>query len=76
MNTLFDIVTVACFLGLAFVFFQWTSREPRTLIQFLLCGVVFAVANQLGNAEYPLLAVVLLIAGIGYAALIVRGETT
>ncbi len=75
MSTLFDIVTVACFLGLVFVFFQWTSREPRTLIQFMVCGVVFAVANQLGNADYPLLAVVLLAAGIGYAVLIVRGET-
>jgi predicted branched-subunit amino acid permease len=74
MSTIFDFVTVACFLVLAIVFFQWTSREPRTLIHFLLCGVVFAVANQLGNAGYALLAAVLLIAGAAYAALIVRGE--
>lgn len=76
MSTLFDFVTVACFLGLAFVFFQWTKREPRTLVHFMLCAVAFALANQLGNAEYTLLASALLIAGIGYAALIVRGETT
>ena len=75
MSTLFDIVTVACFAGLALAFFLWTKREPRTLTHFLLCGVAFAVANQLGNAEYTLLASVLLIAGIGYAFLIVRGET-
>ena len=55
-------------------FVQWTRREPRTLMQFLLCGVAFAVANQLGNAGYALLAAILIVAGIGYAILIVRGE--
>lgn len=75
MNTVFDFLTVACFAGLALAFFLWTKREPRTLIQFLLCGVVFAVANQLGNAQYTLLGSILVIAGIAYAALIVRGET-
>lgn len=75
MTTVFDIVTVACFVGLTLVFFQWTKREPRTLIQFLLCGVALAIANQLGNANYTLLAAALIVAAIGYAVLIVRGET-
>ena len=75
MNTLFDILTVACFAGLALVFFRWTKQEPRTLVHFLVCGVTFGVANQLGNAEHTLLAAILIVAGIGYAFLIVRGET-
>jgi hypothetical protein len=75
MSTVFDFVTVACFLGLTFVFFQWTKREPRTLIQFMICGVAFAIANQLGNANYTLLGAALTVAAIGYAFLIVRGET-
>jgi hypothetical protein len=75
MTTVFDFLTIACFAGLALAFFLWTKREPRTLIHFLLCGVVFAVANQVGNAQYTLLASALVVAGIAYAALIVRGET-
>jgi hypothetical protein len=34
---------------------------------------VFAVANQLGNAGSVLLASILIVAGAGYAALVVRG---
>jgi hypothetical protein len=74
MSTAFDFLAVVCFACLVFVFFQWTRRGPRTLAHFLLCGVVFAVANQLGNANYILLGSALLISGAAYAYLIVRGE--
>jgi hypothetical protein len=72
MMTLFDAVTVTCFVGLVVAFFQFTDRETRTLLQFLLAAVVFAVANQVGNAGWAVLAGVLVIAGTGYAALVVR----
>jgi hypothetical protein len=71
--TLFDIVTVVCFLGLVAAFFQFTQREPRTLLHMLLSGVVFAVANQIGNAGSTLLALALIVAGIGYAVIAIRG---
>ena len=74
MVTLFDYATVACFLGLVGAFFLLTARRPQTLLHFLLSGIAFAVANQLGNADHGVSGVILIIAGIGYAAMIVRAE--
>ena len=72
MATFFDIITVTCFLGLVIAFFQFTDREAKTLIHFILAGVVFAVANQVGNAGSIILALILILAGAGYATLNVR----
>ena len=72
MATLFDYVTVACFLGMAGAFFILTAREPRTLLHLLVVGAAFAIANQVGNAGYTVLGLVLIIAAIAYAAMIIR----
>ena len=72
MSTLFDVVTVTCFVGLVIAFFQFTARETRTLVHFILVGVAFAVANQVGNAGSTILASLLVFAGIIYAVLVVR----
>jgi hypothetical protein len=74
MVTLFDFATVACFLGLVGAFFLLTARRRRTLLHLLLSGTAFAVANQLGNAGHGLSGMILIIVGIGYAAIIVRTE--
>ncbi|WP_458440263.1 XrtV sorting system accessory protein, partial [Pseudomonas aeruginosa] len=52
MATVFDVVTVTCFVGLVIAFIQFSDRELKTLLFFSISGVVFAVANQLGNAGY------------------------
>jgi hypothetical protein len=67
MVTLFDIVSVASFIGLVLAFFFWTERDNKTLLHFVISGAVFAVANQVGNAGQTVFAFVLLIAGIAYA---------
>jgi hypothetical protein len=72
MTTFFDVVTVTCFVGLAIAFFQFTDRETRTLVHFILAGVVFAVANQVGNAGSVILALILIFAGTTYAVLVAR----
>ena len=72
MTTFFDVVTVTCFVGLVIAFFQFTDRETRTLVHFILAGIVFAVANQVGNGGSAILAVLLMVAGVVYAALIVK----
>jgi uncharacterized membrane protein len=70
----FDIITVVCFIGLVVAYFQFTPRDDyRTLGQLILSGIVFAVANQVGNAGFVLLASVLILAGVGYALLVIRG---
>ena len=72
MTTVFDVVTVTCFVGLVIAFFQFTDRETRTLVHFILAGVVFAVANQVGNHGSMILAVLLILAGAGYAVMATR----
>jgi hypothetical protein len=67
MVTLFDILSLASFIGLVLAFFFWTERDNRTLLHFVISGAVFAVANQVGNAGQTIFAFVLIIAGIGYA---------
>jgi hypothetical protein len=70
MVTLFDIISVASFIGLVVAFFWWTERDTRTLLPFVISGIVLAVANQLGNAGQTLFALLLIIAGIGYAIIV------
>jgi hypothetical protein len=70
MVTLFDIVSVASFIGLVLAFFFWTKRDNKTLLHFVISGAVFAIANQAGNAGQTIFASILLIAGIAYAVVI------
>lgn len=66
MTTIFDIVTVTSFVGLVIAFFQFTNRDQRTLLHFVLGGIVLAVANQVGNQGSALLAIILIIAALAY----------
>jgi hypothetical protein len=72
MTTFFDVITVTCFVGLMIAFFQFTDRDTRTLMHFILAGIVFGVANQVGNRGLPVLAVILILAGAGYAFVVTR----
>jgi hypothetical protein len=73
MTTFFDVITVTCFVGLVIAFFQFTDRETRTLVHFILAGVVFAVADQVGNGGSMILALILIFAGVTHVALVARG---
>jgi len=70
--TLFDYVTVACFLIMAGAFFFLTERRPQTLLHLLLVGIALAIANQLGNADHQVLGSILIVAGVAYAASVIR----
>jgi hypothetical protein len=72
MMTPFDVVTVTCFVALVIAFFQFTDRDMRTLMHFLLASIVFAIANQVGNGGSTVLALVLIVAGTAYAVLLAR----
>jgi predicted branched-subunit amino acid permease len=73
MNTIFDFLTVACFISLVCGFFLLTERRPKTLAYLLIAALVFSVADQLGNAGSTLLAAIMIAAGVGYTVLIIRG---
>jgi hypothetical protein len=73
--TVFDYLTVACFLGLVISFFLWTEHDTRTLLHLMISAAAFAIANQVGNNGLPFLALALIAVGAGYAVLVVRGKT-
>ena len=72
MTTFFDVLTVACFAGLVIAYFQFTKHDTRTLMHLMVSGAAFAIANQMGNAGLSVFALILIAAGVGYAALVVQ----
>jgi hypothetical protein len=77
MKTVYDFVTVICFLLTVLTYFMFTQGGMRVLAHFMLPAAAFAIANQVGNHagdDLPmnLLAVILIAAGIGYIYIIVR----
>jgi hypothetical protein len=62
---------VACFLLVAGGYFLLTARDSRVLLQLLVAGIVFAIANQVGNAGDYLLGAVMVFAGVVYAAFLI-----
>lgn len=69
MTTIFDILTVTSFVALVIAFFQFTNRDQRTLLHFVLGGIVLAIANQVGNQGSVLLAATLIVAAIAYVVI-------
>jgi hypothetical protein len=71
MPSLFDFVTVACFLVVVGAFVFLTERDTKTLTRMMVAAIAFAVANQVGNRGAGALAILLIGAGLGYAVLVV-----
>jgi hypothetical protein len=74
MSEPFDILTIACFLSIVVGYSVWSDREIRTLLQLSLSGVALAIANYLGDNGWPIFAIILILAAIGYALLVLTGR--
>ena len=72
MHTVYDAVTVACFICIVLTYFMFTEGGTKMLAHFMLPAAAFAIANQVGNAGMNVLAVILIAAGIGYTYIILR----
>jgi hypothetical protein len=77
MQTVYDFVTVICFLCIVVTYFMFTEGGVKVLGHFMLPAAAFAIANQVGNhagdnLAMNILAVILIVAGIGYTFVIVR----
>jgi len=77
MHTVYDFVTVICFIFAVLTYFMFTQGGIRVLAHFMLPAAAFAIANQVGNHAgtdvlMNVLAAVLIAAGIGYIYIIVR----
>jgi hypothetical protein len=77
MNTPYDFVTVISFICIAITYFMFTEGGMRVLAHFMLPLATLAIANQVGNhagndLSMNVLAVILIVAGLGYTYIIVR----
>jgi hypothetical protein len=72
MTTIFDLLSVVCFAGTALAFFRLSDRTNKTLIQLMAPALAFAIGNQLGNTGYTAFALILILAGASYVALVFR----
>jgi len=68
METVYDWVTMALFAGLAVLFLQRSMEEELrdSILHYLIAGVGCALANYLGNSGQDILAVLLIVATIGF----------
>jgi len=63
METVFDWLTVSIFAGIAVLFLQRSTQETPSdsIWHYLPPTVGCAVANQLGNNGYPLVAIIMMV---------------
>ena len=68
METVYDWVTMAVFAGLAVLFLQRSMEEELrdSIFHYLIAGVGCAVANYLGNNGQDILAILMIVATIGF----------
>ena len=74
MKTIYDFVTVGLFAGLVILFLQRsTAPEPQDhMYQYLPPAVGCALANWLGNQGQDALAVVTMLAVVGYVVVVLK----
>lgn len=75
MHTIYDFVTLGIFAGLIVLFLQRSMDEAPpgdALWQYLVAAVGLAVTNYCGNHELVPLAIVALIATIGFILWVLR----
>ncbi len=71
METIYDWATVAAFTGLIVLFLQRSTlpEPPDTIWHYMPPAIACAIANQLGNTGYGVVAVLIL---VGVAVYFVR----
>ena len=72
MTTIFDYLTVSGFLIAGLAFLILTERDVRTLVRVLISGIVFAIANQVGNHGLTTLGIIFMAGAAAFAAFAIR----
>jgi hypothetical protein len=73
MRTLYDVVTLALFAGLAILFLQRSADGAQDrVISYLPAAVGCALANWLGNGGHHAAAIVTLIAAAVYSVVVLK----
>lgn len=74
METFYDWVTIAIFAGLVVLFLQRSmeGEHDDSLLHYLVAGLGCAVANYFGNAGQDALAIILIVAILGFIVYFLR----
>jgi hypothetical protein len=76
MDTIYDWVSLAIFAGLVVLFLQRSVGEHQgkdaSLLFYLAAGVGCATANYFGNQGQDLIAILILIATVGFIAVFLK----
>ena len=74
LESIYDWVTVAIFAGLTALMLQRTMSDDRSdsLWQYFPPAVGCAVANYLGNHDQAILAILTLVATLGFIAVVLK----
>jgi hypothetical protein len=79
MSTIFDFITLAIFAGLVVLFLQRSVGEapPQDrLWQYLVASVGCAAANYIGNAGWPIPAIVVIVTTLAFIHYVLRPFAT
>lgn len=68
METVYDWVTIAIFAGLVVLFLQRSmdGEHDDSLVHYLVAGLGCAIANYLGNSGQNVLAIIVIVADLGF----------
>ena len=74
MNTIYDLITIGLFAGLAILFLQRSSsHEPKDrIVHYVPPAIGCALANWLGNEHQDLVAVVVIGAVVVYTVYVLK----
>lgn len=75
MSTIYDLVTIGLFAGLAILFLQRSIGPPSEkdrIYHYAPPAIGCAVANWLGNQHQDLGAIAVILASIGYAIVVLK----
>lgn len=75
MSTIYDVVAVILFAGLAILFLQRSSEPPPhndRIFHYLPPAIACAAANWLGNNHYDIAAVAMLVGGLVYTYFVLK----
>lgn len=73
VKTIYDVITLALFAGLAILFLQRSTEQARDrMIDYVPPAVGCALANWLGNNDQPIWAVVTIVLGLLYTFIVLK----
>ena len=66
METLYDYVTVAAFIGIAVMYFHFNKDEDQNILAYMWPAIGCAISNYFGNEGFPEVSAIVFIGVIAW----------